>query len=187
MLEALAVAEQFADGTASRYLLNQVRSSLKTHHTSRVARWAPLYTPHIRSVPAWHATREQIDRAAREGARCCAWSSTREVSSGGYVIMAYPDAELAAQASLLRDIIGTPFQRLSLSPGTWTPTVRTLAQAAYDERGLPGGQLDPARLTILADAFEEAGCDHADLLEHLRSPGPHVRGCFVLDLLLGKG
>jgi hypothetical protein len=61
-----------------------------------------------------------------------------------------------------------------------------LAQAAYDQRELPAGTLDPTRLAVLADALEEAGCDQADLLSHLRDPGPHVRGCWVIDLLLGK-
>lgn len=49
------------------------------------------------------------------------------------------------------------------------------------------GTLDPVRLAILADALEDADCDHADLLTHLRGPGPHVRGCWAVDLLLGKG
>ena len=51
----------------------------------------------------------------------------------------------------------------------------TLVQTAYEERGLPSGELDAAGLSILADALEEAGCDNADLLDHLRGPGPHVR------------
>jgi hypothetical protein len=57
-----------------------------------------------------------------------------------------------------------------------------LAEAAYELRSLPGGELDPTRLSILADALEELGADDAFLL-HLRGPGPHVRGCFVVDLL----
>jgi hypothetical protein len=48
------------------------------------------------------------------------------------------------------------------------------------------GLLDPVRLSILADALEDAGCENADVLGHLRSPGPHVRGCWPLDLILGK-
>ena len=60
------------------------------------------------------------------------------------------------------------------------------AQAAYEERELPSGHLSPTRLAVLADALEEAGCRDADLLAHLRAPGPHVRGCWALDLLLGK-
>ena len=62
-----------------------------------------------------------------------------------------------------------------------------LAQAAYDQQLLPSGHLNPARLAVLADAVEEAGCDQTDLLAHLRGPGPHVRGCWAVDLLLGRG
>jgi hypothetical protein len=65
-------------------------------------------------------------------------------------------------------------------------TVRHLAQAAYEERSLPSGELDTARLAVLADALEEAGCADAAILSHLRGPGPHVRGCWAVDLLLGK-
>jgi len=64
--------------------------------------------------------------------------------------------------------------------------VKRLAEAAYAERAVPGGTLDGVRLAVLADALEEAGCTSVEILEHLRGPGPHVRGCFVLDLLLGK-
>ena len=63
----------------------------------------------------------------------------------------------------------------------------SLAHAAYDERTLPSGHLDPARLAVLSDALEDAGCTDAAVLGHLRGPGPHVRGCHVLDLLLGRG
>lgn len=55
-----------------------------------------------------------------------------------------------------------------------------------DERELPSGHLDAGQLAILADALEDAGCDNADILDHCRSDGPHVRGCWVVDLLLGK-
>jgi hypothetical protein len=65
-------------------------------------------------------------------------------------------------------------------------TVVRLAQAAYEERCLPGGELDNGRLAVLADALEEAGSTDADILGHLRGPGPHVRGCWVVDLILGK-
>jgi hypothetical protein len=61
-----------------------------------------------------------------------------------------------------------------------------LAQAVYEQRELPSGHLDTARLAVLADMLEEAGCTDAQMLGHLRSGGPHVRGCWALDLLLGK-
>jgi hypothetical protein len=66
-------------------------------------------------------------------------------------------------------------------------TVRRLAGAAYEERELPGGTLDTTRLAVLADALEEAGCTDPMLLGHLRGPGPHPRGCWAVDLILGKG
>ena len=61
-----------------------------------------------------------------------------------------------------------------------------LAQSVYEERELPSGHLDAARLAVLADMLEEAGCSDAQLLGHLRGPGPHVRGCFAVDAMLGK-
>jgi hypothetical protein len=62
----------------------------------------------------------------------------------------------------------------------------TLARAVYEEREVTSGNLDPARLAVLADMLEEAGCADADILAHLRGPGPHVRGCWVVDALVGR-
>jgi hypothetical protein len=90
------------------------------------------------------------------------------------------------RAGLLRDVFGNPFRRVPRVAAWRTPDVLSLAQAAYDERLLPSGELDAMRLAVLADALEEAGCGDDVLLAHLRSPGPHVRGCWVIDLLLGK-
>jgi hypothetical protein len=64
--------------------------------------------------------------------------------------------------------------------------VAHLARDAYDDYLLPSGHLDSERLTALADALEDAGCADPELLGHLRSPGPHVRGCWAVDLVLGK-
>jgi hypothetical protein len=93
------------------------------------------------------------------------------------------------QAGLLRDIFGNPFRPASLAPAVlaWNDAIVVrLAQAAYEERHLPKGTLDNTRLLILADALEEAGCTDADILGHLRGRGSHVRGCWVVDLCLGK-
>jgi hypothetical protein len=57
--------------------------------------------------------------------------------------------------------------------------VKKLAAAIYDDTAFD-------RLPILADALEEAGCHDAEILAHCRGPGPHVRGCWVIDLLIGK-
>jgi hypothetical protein len=61
-----------------------------------------------------------------------------------------------------------------------------MANAIYDNRDLPSGHLDPARLAVLSDALTDAGCTDALLLGHLRGGGVHVRGCFAVDLVLGK-
>jgi hypothetical protein len=93
------------------------------------------------------------------------------------------------RADLLREVFGNPFRPLAVDP-TWLAwqggTVPRLAQAAYEHRHLPAGTLDNGRLAVLADALEDAGCADADLLGHLRGPGPPVRGCWALDRLLGR-
>src|SRR5437764_652255 len=61
----------------------------------------------------------------------------------------------------------------------------SLAHAAYDERILPTGNLDPVRLAILSDSLEDAGCTNATTLAHLHGSGPHIRGCWAVDLVLG--
>jgi hypothetical protein len=87
---------------------------------------------------------------------------------------------------LIRDIFGNPFCTVTIDPTWLTPNVLALAQAAYDNRCLPSGTLDNARLGVLADALEDAGCTDAMLLGHLRGAGPHVRGCFAVDAVLGR-
>jgi hypothetical protein len=113
--------------------------------------------------------------------------------------MADVEREQAAVAALLPEIFGNPFRPLPPKRGkkkweqmwrsllAWNDgTVVRLAQAAYDEGHLPEGTLDNNRLAVLADALEEAGCTSEDILGHLRGPGPHVRGCWPVDLCLGK-
>jgi hypothetical protein len=93
--------------------------------------------------------------------------------------------ESLVQVALLRDIFGGPPWRPSIGLRVVPTDVVSLAEAAYDDRALPGGTLDPQRLAVLADALEEAGAG-ADAIGHLRGVGPHVRGCWVVDLCLGK-
>ena len=95
-------------------------------------------------------------------------------------------AQLRAEVEVLKDFIGNPFRPTRLDIACRTPSVVALAQAAYDNRILPAGTLDPARLAVLSDALEDAGCDDADILGHCRQAGPHVRGCWVVDAILGK-
>jgi hypothetical protein len=88
------------------------------------------------------------------------------------------------ESALLRDIFGNPFRTVTLAAAHRTPGIVSVAQAAYDERQLPSGELDPHRLAVLADALEEVGAA-CELVAHLRRPGPHIRGCHVVDLCLG--
>jgi hypothetical protein len=80
---------------------------------------------------------------------------------------------------LVRDIFGNPFRRIAFDPGWRTDNVRALA-IGMDEVGTCG------LMPVLADALQDAGCDNVDILSHCRSDGPHVRGCWVVDLVLGK-
>ncbi len=87
--------------------------------------------------------------------------------------------ETAVQRDLVRDIFGRPL-RLTAADPTWlTPTVIHLAQGTYDQRAFD-------EMPILGDALEDAGCGDETILTHLRGPGAHARGCWVLDLLLMK-
>lgn len=80
---------------------------------------------------------------------------------------------------LLRDIFGNPFRPVAFVPAWRTSSAVGVAQRMYDAR-------DFASMPILADALQDAGCEDADILAHCRGDGPHVRGCWVVDLVLGK-
>jgi len=79
----------------------------------------------------------------------------------------------------LREVLGNPFRPVSVAPTWLTPQVLAVARAVYDERRWDD-------LPFLADALEEAGCTNEAILSHCRGPGPHVRGCWALDVILGK-
>ncbi|OAI47684.1 hypothetical protein AYO44_09310 [Planctomycetaceae bacterium SCGC AG-212-F19] len=87
--------------------------------------------------------------------------------------------EIAAHTALFRDIFGNPFRPIALDHTWQTANVLALAHAIYEERAFD-------RLPILADALEDAGCTNQDILGHCRGQGPHVRGCWVVDMVLGK-
>ena len=84
------------------------------------------------------------------------------------------------QVRLVLDIFGNPFQHeITLNPAWLTRAVVRLAQSIYHNRTFD-------RLPELADALADAGCDNEEILRHGRGPGPHVKGCWVVDLVLGK-
>jgi hypothetical protein len=105
----------------------------------------------------------------------------------------HPDpgiSEKAAQCNLLRDLFADPRASPARLDPAWLAwndgTVVRLAEGVYDERDPTSGYLNAARLGVLADALEDAGATETELLAHLRGPGPHVRGCWAVDALLGK-
>jgi hypothetical protein len=85
----------------------------------------------------------------------------------------------SACCGLLRCIFANPFRPVALDPTWLSSTVKALAQSIYTDRNFEV-------MPILADALEEAGCSSEDILSHCRGPGEHVRGCWAVDLLLGK-
>jgi hypothetical protein len=189
------VAEDFAEGKAPQQKLSKANAAAQA--AAGHARWD---VPSDASSPsAWAAASGAARSTAQKAGQAAAQKAvrtavydedTRDDPGNNPWDNAWNAAEKEvhkAQAALLRDIV--PFQPVSISPVilAWNDqTIPKLVQTIYEERELPSGHLDPERLAVLADALEEAGCDNADILGHLRGPGPHTRGCWPLDLLLGK-
>jgi hypothetical protein len=112
------------------------------------------------------------------------WAAATERPTGDFEMRDRPK-----QAVLARCIFGNVWQSPPAELRSWlswnSGVVGRLAEAAYQERRLPAGTLDNARLAVLADALEEAGCTNSALLTHCRQPGNHARGCWPVDWLLG--
>jgi hypothetical protein len=164
---AVAVAERYADGLAGDQDLASERRGVP--FPNEYAEWVLARSPY-------------------EGA----WQPVDWLTSARDLMKLDPDAVrhfpipldevVERSVRYLRDIFDNPFRPVTIDPAwlTWRDgTLPKLAQDIYDERAFD-------RLPILADALEDAGCDNADILTHCRGPGPHVRGCWVVDLLLGK-
>jgi hypothetical protein len=155
-------------------------------HCGSAARWNALRAVRL-------ATLEAADAAAAAAAEAIAYAAhppetVLSLPRDGWVAASYDRALAKAQrvqADVIREIARDPFKRTpSVSPSL-PRSILSVAQAAYDER-LPSFELDPLRLSVLADALEEAGGSDESILSHLRSAGSHVRGCWALDLVLGK-
>ncbi len=92
----------------------------------------------------------------------------------------HPAEPVSYGCDLIRDIVGNPFRPVTFDPSWLTSDVVLLAQGIYDDRAFD-------RMQILADALQDAGCDNTDILGHCRDLyATHVRGCWVVDLVLGK-
>jgi hypothetical protein len=166
---AVEAAERFADGlvTAGELRRQEGRSAVyRDVDDERL----PEDLPHSYwcDVAAWKATSPRAAAGADDVS-----DATRRVARDRC-----GEWEEVVQARLLRCVVGNPFR--PVPPGPWiTPAAVTVAREAYDRR-------DFSALPLLADLLEEAGCPEQSVLDHCRQPGEHVRGCWVVDLALGK-
>jgi hypothetical protein len=172
--QAILTAEQYADGLITAEELetarNLVQSQLELHPGE----------PYDSSY--WACCMDMLhdsDMSARNAALTSALLLDHNADHFDTLCEQIRAEEKAAQCNLLRDIIGYPYRPIALAPACRTPEVLLLARSLYEERRFED-------MPVLADALEEAGCQDAAVLGHCRGPGPHVRGCWVLDLLLGK-
>jgi hypothetical protein len=189
--ECVAMSERYAEGLANREEMKAARR----------AAWEAVSAEAIVSDALINAARAAARTAERWGAEAArmavheaAWALLNEAGETGPeppVEQGVWSARAGAvvfegqrwRCELLRDIAGNPFRPVAASPAwlAWDGgKLRRLAAGLYEDRQFGG-------LPVLADALEDAGCTDADLLDHCRSGGPHARGCWALDLLLGKG
>ena len=129
----------------------------------------------------WNAAAATATYCLRSSAPRAAWCASHAAAraESGADEGAVRSAALRRQTDLARDIFGNPFRPVSLDPLWHTFDVQALGRGIYDAR-------DFSAMPILADALQDAGCNNDDILNHCRGPGPHVRGCWVCDLVLGK-
>jgi hypothetical protein len=197
--EFVEVAERYADGEASElelYDADETACTLSDEVVDRVSRFACKCV----SETTKNSSRAQLDLRAWDSAatalegdtlqRAFVQDSPQQIDA---IIERWADVRLTSDrpqgstethvfaplVDTLRDIFGNPFRPVTFDPDWRTSTAVAIAQAAYDSREF-------GNLPVLADALQDAGCENADVLDHLRGPGPHVRGCWVVDLVLGK-
>jgi hypothetical protein len=199
--QQLEVAEAYLEGAASPRDAEQARALAEEGFRERTAARQAGGLASVPAAPATHAVawaalpldpqepenervgpRPRPLLAAQQAAMYAARAAWAQPGAGAEAARAV-QWELCGVA---RCVFGSPFRPAAFDLAWRTDDVVRSAAATYDCRLLPSGHLDPARLSVLADALEEAGCADADLLAHLRGPGPHVRGCWAVDLLLGQ-
>jgi hypothetical protein len=163
-LHCVEFAEEFADGTGAKKRLRKLVDANKASIRGQGSL-------HISILHAASAARGTCDPTSPGTIGMC--------HDIGYAVGDKSESDYFAQAALLRCIIGNPFQDFDTESDWCTSTVIALASHAYESR-------DFTLMPILADALQDAGCANEAVLEHCRSDGPHARGCWVVDALLGK-
>ena len=165
---AIEVAEQYADALVTRAEFNLAYVKASEDSAPRIKG---------EGLEALAATRSTLGLSDPGPDKC---STVYWVTHGVATATNDVPGEWKVQGDLFRDIFGNPFRPVAFDTEWRTPTVTALARQMYDSR-------DFGAMPILADALQDAGCDNDDILGHCRGPGPHVRGCWVVDLVLGKG
>jgi hypothetical protein len=181
--KALSAAERYADGQASRKELLDARSRAWGATTSFMERQT-----RSRRTPAEEESQTHLALVAVAQTTNPWPDALFDLTLPAVREVLRPDEGVLV--NLLCDIFGPlPFRQVHIDRSLLDRNdglVRRLAQAAYDDRHLPEGTLDNSRLAVLADALEEAGLADEEILSHLRGQASHVRGCWVIDLLLGR-
>jgi hypothetical protein len=179
--QAVEEAERYADGAADWPALRAARAAAVA--ACEAVRNRPLARRgvHFSSTVAANAAQAAAMTAHRQsGARGVAGLVFSTVYYGvGLNDEGRRDAERAAHLELVRCVFGDTLRPVAFDPAWRTPGAVALARTAYEERRFQD-------LPLLADALEEAGCSDEAILEHCRGPSPHVRGCWAVDLVLGK-
>lgn len=176
--QAITTAEEFADGLATVHQLNVVRAQTP----SGLVRLTTAVQSQVRDA-AGQAAAFCVNRSARRRLGIPPDAAPYQCAQEREAWRAARTQEARFFCDLLRDPMGNPFRpQPDLSPD-WLArqggTVVALARTIYGE-----GAFD--QFPVLGDALEEAGCDDQGILEHCRGPGPHARGCWLLDLLAGR-
>jgi hypothetical protein len=167
--EAVSTAERFADGQASKDELAAARAAIATMTYDS--------GPFGRAPSGVRVAIDMAVAATDTQAYSAAFSMTATQSPlGGRMKSAAAEMYLC---ELIRCVFGNPFRPVAVERAWRTSTVVDRARGIYEERAFD-------RLPILADALQDAGCESPEVLGHCRGGGPHVRGCWVVDLVLGK-
>ncbi len=179
--EAVEAAEQFADGFISRVQLVAYTDAADVweHWPQADPRFVAARAAfQLRHDPRQnHGSAEYTISSVSDVARVAADATAAVEGSDAWTTARF--AEMRLLAGLYRCVMGNPFRPVTFSPAWRTDTALSLARGMYDAR-------DFGALPILADALQDAGCDEPAILDHCRAPGEHVRGCWVVDLVLGK-
>jgi hypothetical protein len=171
--QTLEVAERLADGQTTKAALRRARQAIRAARHFLPTGESEV---HVQWAAFWLA-----EVAASENAYAGLPYELQYLAGQG--ILSWAADQQAGSCSLMRDLFGNPFRPAPALDPAWLRwgdgVIPKLAGAIYEDRAFD-------RLPVLADALEEAGCADGDLLDHLRGPGPHARGCWAVDLLLGK-